>query len=77
MNNKRKMKKKKKKPLAIALSGAVRVDGGGDQTNVQRNAIRNCHSESPDNEYILIKMETKHDSYQLNLQMVRTLVNVK
>jgi hypothetical protein len=47
------------KPLAIALSGIGRRLSGGDDwddlTNVQYKPNRNCHHETPHNEYILIK----------------------
>jgi hypothetical protein len=46
-------------PLAIALSGLGRSlrgrDNGGNVNNVQYKTDRNCHCDSPYNEYILIK----------------------
>jgi hypothetical protein len=46
------------KPLVIVLNWGE--DGGGNLTNVQYDAIWNCHNEFPlYNEYILIKNEKK------------------
>jgi hypothetical protein len=39
---------------------ASQGNGGGDLTNVQCTAIRNCHDDSPlNNGYILLKMRKK------------------